>query len=295
MNTRAFVALSAVVAPCLAHSQTPDFKLVATLRPTQRTIRNSSNAWRWYDHRARHSTVGLRLFLEPGFQAMVSQRLQQIPNDPDRDSLDEYYVEDPGHWRVGKQVLPFGRAGILRENVLAARTQTRLVFEDVPITIAGCDAGHSLTRGAVGRLGTRLGLSFALGNHFGIAPASLIAFREPEASPGKGRGYREVFGADYSFRLGIADLFGEFARFREGETSADRNMDVSEVGLRFRLPGLPLAFEAAWSREWIRRTDGWLLEVQFQSGPNLRGTGYVRYLDGHWRDVGLSLMVSLGK
>src|SRR5207253_1549758 len=120
----------------------------------------------------------------------ISQKFAKIPNDPDRDLLDQYYLEDEGIWRIGKQYLPFGSGRFLHESVLAVRGDTQLVLEGLPIVAAAVDNGKGRQRGFVGRIGSRLGLSFALGSHFGINATSFTLVRRPEDSPGVGHGYK---------------------------------------------------------------------------------------------------------
>ncbi len=148
----------------------------------------------------------------------VAQRLQRIPNDGDEEQLDQYYVEDPGLWRLGKQYLPFGRGLLLRESGRAARGDTNLIFQNLPISAAICDNGRDRTRGVFGRVGSTVGVSFAVGNNIGIQGTSLNAVRRPEDNPGAGRGYKFALGVDGAKRFWIFTVQGEVLALRRGHT-----------------------------------------------------------------------------
>ena len=87
---------------------------------------NQPTTLRFYDSLAHPSTVALTFHLETGFRGYVSERLQKIPNDGDSEQLEQYYIEDPGIWRFGKQALPFGKESLLRMMGKAARGDATL-------------------------------------------------------------------------------------------------------------------------------------------------------------------------
>ena len=118
---RRLLALAAAMAGASALAQIPDVTIKVDAGLTYRSVRNGETTLRWYDGFGKHSTVGLLFWLEPGWRVYVSERLQRIEGDGDNEQLDEYYVEDPGIWRLGKQYLPFGRGLLLRESARAAR------------------------------------------------------------------------------------------------------------------------------------------------------------------------------
>ncbi len=203
--------------PLLAAAQSPDVRLSADLALSLSSGREGPLAGRLYTPLGRYSTVRLQALLEPGFTAVVSQRLERFAGDADDELLDEYYVEDPGIWRVGKQVLPFGPqasdargsgvTGLLRESVRAARADTNLVFEGVPVAAALFDGGSGRPRGGVARLGPRAyGVSVMAGEHLGVSGSALAVFRGAEGSPGPGSGWRQAGGFDASYRVGT-DVF----------------------------------------------------------------------------------------
>lgn len=291
---RAYGFLLAIGCTVAHGAQVPDIKIIGDLRPTLVSRHAAGTRFQWYDERARHSTLGLLLTLEPGFMAQVTQRLQRIPNDPDADALDEYWVEDPGYWRVGKQLIPFGRESLIRMMAPAVRGDTTLVFDETPACIVALDAGTRRARGVVARLGKRLRLNLALGNHFGIAAGDLVDFRDPEDSPGAGRGYQVLAGADCYWKLNrLVTLSAEYVAMRSGETPLDRPEDASELGLRMRSNGLPLSVEAAWSRLWREDTDAFRIEATYDVYDRVTLSARARWLDRKWRDVGLTLRIRL--
>jgi len=163
------LALLGICFAAKAFCQTPDVTVRAEFLPTYLTSEGSRSSFRWYSRTGEFSLVGIRMTLDSGLRLAVNQRLERIDNDPDKDSLDEYYIERRGEWKIGKQYLPFGSRRILRDSVPAARVDTRLVFDAVPIQLAVCDAGTGRTRGVVARIGDRWGISIATGDHFGLA------------------------------------------------------------------------------------------------------------------------------
>ncbi len=212
-----------------ASAQNPDLVIRIDGRMQLLTQGQGPNFIRFYDNLGHHSVASVKAFLEIGFQAFISEKFERIPNDPDRDQLDEYYLEDEGIWRLGKQYLPFGSGRFLHETALAARGDTQLILEALPISLAICDNGRDRQRGIVGRIGSRLGLSFAVGRHFGINGTSLCLVRRPEDSPGAGRGYRQVFGLDYARRAGLFELGTEIVTLREGHTFVDRDTTLFDI------------------------------------------------------------------
>jgi len=240
-------------------AQSPDVIIKTDLRLVYASERGGANSVRWYDIMGRYSTVSLSFTLEPGFKALVSERLQALEHTGDSELLDEYYIEDPGNWRLGKQYLPFGRGVLLREAGRAARGETSLFLEGLPVVLALCDSGPGQPRGAVGRIGGRIGISAAVGEHFATSASALTPIRRPEDAPGKGEGYRLIVGADFSKRLGSVMVQGEFASLRQGEGSRSPETDVSD--LSFSIKPRPLTFvTVAWSRNWGSHTDFFRLE-----------------------------------
>jgi hypothetical protein len=217
----------------LAAAQNPDVIVRLDTRLSYRTQEIGPTFLRTYDLLGRHSTVSIAFMLEPGFRVRVGQRFQRIPNDPDESLLDEAYVEDEGLWRVGKQYLPFG-GWMLRESAVAARADTSLVLEGLPISLAYADAGSGRLSGFVGRIGpARYGLSAAVGKHFGASGTALTLTRRPEDSLGRKRGYRQAFGLDGNQIVGTTYVRGEVLVLRQGHQSGDRDDSIFDLSLEW--------------------------------------------------------------
>jgi len=231
-----------------ASAQVPDVIVKIDLLLNYRTEQGGRTFLRAYDSLGRYGTAGLSFTLEPGFQVLISQRLQKIRGNADDDQLDELYIEDRGYWKVGKQVMPFGKNSLLRESIYGARLETTLGTDALPASLAACDGGSGLQRGFIGRIGSRLGVSFAIGDHFGIDASSLTVIRRPEDSPGRHRGYKQIIGVDYSRKVGRLDLRIEHAWFRNGQTPLDESKEVTDVILALE-PVPDKAIAVGWSKD----------------------------------------------
>lgn len=273
-----------------AFAQTPDVSVKGDIFLHYRTTENGPNTVRWYDSMGHHSIAALEFHLEPGFRVYVAERFERIPHDGDNEQLDEYYVEDPGIWRLGKQYLPFGRQGILRESARAARGDTNLLFERFPVSLAICDNGQNRTRGVVGRFGSVIGVSFAFGNNFGIQSTSLDVVRRPEDAPGIGRGYRTAFGVDFARHYKIYTLQAEAVALRRGQTVDDPNTEICDLALTLQ-PSKYAALTAAWSRDWGRSVNFLRLQGKFLVTRSVWVEPIVRFRDGDFFELGASLRV----
>lgn len=274
-----------------AWAQFPDVQIKLDLRPTYLSSRGGRTTFRWYDAMGRHSTVGLVFLLEPGYRFYVSQRIQKIDDDPDRDQIDEMYLEDPGNWRIGRQYLPFGSKTVMRESVMAAEADTQLVLAALPLSIAACDGGRGRQRGVVGRIGGRFGLSFAVGNHFGISGSALNQVRNAFDSPGPGRGHEVVIGGDYTYGQGPLTISAEYVALRHGETDLDANEDVSDLRVTFRSAYPRFRITGAWSREWDTNADFYRIEGEVSVTPKVSILPFLRFSGGQWQDFGLGARI----
>lgn len=290
---RAALILLAVSGACLAWAQTPDIAFYTDLRPTLLYGNGGVGTTRWYDPMGRHSVVGLRMLLEPGLRVQASQRLQRIPNDPDDDLLDELYVENRGEWRLGKQYLPFGDGVMLNECAPAMRLDTQLVFDDAPIKVAVADGGSGRVRGVSARVGRRLGLSVAYGNHFGASGSSLTPIRDPDEALGRNRGYRLALGMDVDLPLGKGVFEAEWLELREAETREDRPKDVSE--LRWSTTSFrPLeTFTVAWSRDWSESRDFLRFEGEWRIDQKVVLAPFVRFDGATWHDLAITARIRI--
>lgn len=198
-------------------AQTPDVRVRGDVTGSVVFGQGNASTFRLYSPLGRHSTVGLAAYLENGLVATISERLQLFSGDADDELLDEYTVEDPGIWRVGKQYLPFGAGTLLRESVRAVRADTNLILEGVPIVVAAYDGGAGRPRGVMGRIGPRsYGLSVSIGRSIGVSGTALPIVRSPEGSPGAGGGWDQAFGGDVSYRVGATIYRAEGLLLRDG-------------------------------------------------------------------------------
>jgi hypothetical protein len=277
------------VACCSARAQNPDIFINIDVRLQFLTQSTGPTFVRFYDNLGRHSTAAVTFYTEAGFQGFVSQKFAKIPHDADRDELDEYYVEDEGIWRLGKQYLPFGAGRFLRESVLAVRGDTQLVFEGLPIAVAACDNGSGRQRGLVGRIGSRLGLSFALGTHFGINATSFTLVRRPEDSPGTGHGYKNAFAVDYSKNAGsMFEFGGELIVLLNGNTPSDHDNAIFDItGTLKADPRRQIT--VGWTRDNGGRADFYRVMGSFYVSPKLVVEPMLRYRRKDLFDTGVTL------
>lgn len=279
------------VLPCAAGAQVPDVAPFLELRPTWQVRATKKSLFEYYDAVGRYSLVGLRMVLESGHRVYVAQRFQRVDNTGDPDTLDEYYVEQRGSWRLGKQYLPFGRREILRTTVAAARFDTNLLLDDAPLSLAACDGGSGRTRAVYGRIGGEIGLSFAIGNHIGIQPTDLARFRDVEAAPGIGRGYRLALGADTQVRVGSALVSVEWASLRRGETPLDSDQDLSDVRLKLPPNDRGDKLSLGWSRDWSSQTSVTSLEIELFGNGKISYLPSVRFDGFGFRDFSISAVM----
>ena len=184
-----------------AQSQAPDVRIKGDVSFSY--INNDGVGLRTISPLGRYSTISLSTLSPLGFNILLSQRFSFIRDDADNEFFDEYYIEDPGSWRIGKQYLPFGGGQILRETALAARVDSNLIFEGLPLSLALVDAGKGRQAGVIGRLGGRgYGFSAALGAHWGINGTAFNLFQSLGPGLGRERGYQQAFGFDWNQRSG---------------------------------------------------------------------------------------------
>jgi hypothetical protein len=213
-------------------AQAPDVKIKGDISLGMTSSNDFSLGAKSYTPLGRHSIFSLQATLPIGLKVFLSERSEAIKNDPDDDSFDEYYVEDPGLWRVGKQYIPFGGGGFFRQSVLAARVDSKLILEGLPLALAFVDGGNGRQYGLAGRVGSRgLGLSFCVGRHWGINSTSLALVQSIQTPEGIGNGWRQAFGFDLSRRTGKVSYRSEILLLREAEgTSTDRELGDFQIG-----------------------------------------------------------------
>lgn len=271
-----------------AHAQMPDVRVKFDMLYAMGAQKDGAPVARFYDREGNRALLNVTLIMETGIRAYLSQRLQQIANDPDQDPFEEYYLEDPGLWRLGKQMLPFGPKHLIRESAFGAVGETGLALEGIPIVVGLFDGGAGKQRGVVGRIGSRLGLSFAVGDHFGIGASSLNMVRQPEDSPGLSAGFRQLYGLDYSKSFGHGTLSGELLFMRDSNLASDQNDTLYDVSFAIGPPKLPVATiglsrSMALSKSFLR-TEG-LIKVN----KNLWVRPLIRLADRGLYDGGVTI------
>ncbi len=284
--------LVALIGCGFAAAQTPDVRIRTDINLHYRSVTGSDSSLRWYDATGHHSIIAVEFGLEPGFRAYLAERLQKIDGNADNEQLDEYYVEDPGLWKIGKQYLPFGRQMVLRESARAARGDTNLIFERLPVAVAICDNGSGRTRGVIGRVGRRIGFSGAFGNNFGAQSTSLTVVRQPTDGPGVGRGYKLAVGADFAKTVGVVNIQGEIVGLRMGETAQDLDTEVSDLTFSFNKPK-DWSVLVGWSREWRASYNIFRAQGTLRLSRSSWAEPIVRFREGRLYDAGISLRVRL--
>ena len=274
----------------LSFAQAPDVRIKLDGTLSYRTQSSGPTNLRLYGTDGRPSTLGISFVLETGFHGFVSEKLERITGDPDPSLLDEYYIEDPGIWKVGKQTIPFGLTRVMHETALGARADTNLIFQGLPVALLICDAGEGLQRGFDARIGSKVGLSVFLGRHFGISSGSLTQIREPEASPGSGRGYQAAVAIDGSRRFGKFELKGEMVNLTQGETVLDRDRNVADGTISY-FPSRSITLTAGYS--WVAPEGKQYLRFG-GALPITRGVQFepwIRFKDNALWDVSLQIRV----
>lgn len=271
--------------------QVPDLSVKLDLAATYRD-NGSNRTVRLFDPFGGFSSLSFRGTLETGFRFTVVQKLQRARQDGEADGFEEYYLEDEGIWRLGKQFLPFGRQSLYREAALAARGEATLFFEGLPFQVALVDAGKGRQSGVIGRVGEAFGLSAAFGRHFGIHGTSFALTEELERGRGRGSGYRQMLGADYAQRIGSGTAAFEYLSVSQGERPGSPNRQRWDLSYRASLgqDGSVLV-----GVTWLQEEEATLIRFRgsIPAGKNLVLEPYVRSRDGKAWDGGLTMRVKL--
>jgi hypothetical protein len=226
-ETLKFTATAISLIICdIAVAQAPDVKIKGDFSLGMTSSKDFSLGAKSYTPLGRYSIFSLQTLLPIGLNVFLSERSNAITNDPDNDSFDEYYVEDPGLWRVGKQYIPFGGGGFFRQSVLAARVDSKLLLGGLPAALAFVDGGRGHQYGLAGRIGNRgLGFSFALGRHWGINSTSLALTQSLQTPEGTGKGWEQAYEVDVNRRNGKFTYRAEALFLREPEgTSKEKEL-----------------------------------------------------------------------
>jgi hypothetical protein len=252
-----------VFASAVSQAQVPDIIIAIDLRPTILFGEGRNTQLRWFDSYAFPSTVGFKGRLADGNRFTVTQRLARQIGNGDPDQVDEFFFEAPGDWKVGKQSLPFGQHSLYRETAPALRLHTNLVFEDAPLDFAVTDAGTGRPRGFAGRLGKNTGLSFAVGENFGVQDTAFAILREDIKGAGKNNGYRSIYGLDTVLFKYPFTFEGELIFAQQGHSLMDEDLSISDIRAIYQMPNGRDKISAAWAREWRNQTDSFRLDGEF--------------------------------
>ncbi len=255
--------LIGLITAAISQAQTPDIIVAIDFRPTFLNGDGRNAQLRWFDAYAMPSTVGFKGRMADGKRFAVTQRLARHIGDGDPDQVDEFYFESPGDWKIGKQALPFGQHSLYRETTPALRLHTNLVFEDALLDFAVTDAGTGRPRGVVGRLGKNTGLSFALGENFGVQDTAFAILRQDIRGAGKNHGYRSILGLDTVLFKYPFTFEGEIIFAQQGHTSFDEDLNISDIRAIYQMPNGRDRVTAAWAREWRSNVDAFRLDGEF--------------------------------
>lgn len=271
-----------------AAAQAPDVKIKGDISLGMTSSKDFSLGAKSYTPLGRHSILSLQATLPVGLKVFLSERTESITNDPDFDSFDEYYIEDSGLWRVGKQYIPFGGSGFFRQSVLAARVDSKLILEGLPLSIAFVDGGQGRQYGISGRVGGRgLGLSFAIGRHWGINSTALSLTQSLQSPEGVGNGWRQALGFDLNRRSGKVTYRTELLLLREPEgVSVDKQLGdfqmTYDLGHRHSaLVGVSKSFGEA---DFLFRAGG-----VYNAAKGVQIEGLYRLINGEFRDFSVFL------
>lgn len=273
MRVRGLGLVSLVCAAAIGAGQAADFVLLADLRPTVNSGVDG-NEFRWFDHNAQSSVIGIRLLLVDGSRVKFTQRLTHLPGDGDPGYVDEAYIERRGLWRVGKQWLPFGRQMLVRESITGVRFDTTLVFGNEASVVA-FDNGEGRSRGVGFRAGSSLGFSVLSGNHLAIGPATLTEIEGIRGGMGRGGGYRLLVSGDAAFRWGGHQWQAEHVVFLDPERANDRSFAASQVGFTIGPPVSNWAISLTWAKRWDQDSDHVGLAIEAPSEGPVTYRGYL--------------------
>ncbi|MBS1719360.1 MAG: hypothetical protein JST35_02815 [Armatimonadetes bacterium] len=288
---RSFLALGLLATSAWVAAQAPDVTINLDLRLNGRTALNQRNTQRLYDVLGRPSLVKLKVKFDLGLNVVINQRLQRIDNDGDPELVDEAYVEDPGVWKVGKVVAPFGQGAFLRETVWGVQGTVDVPFLNGTASLMLADSGRRRQSGVVGRIVLRspgIGLSAAIGNHWGINGSTFALFRDVNQSPGQGAGYGAIFGLDFSKRIGTVSWRAELLRATRPERTADEAItafDLSATTTSLKNWRLTLGYTRAVGADFYRVAPEIMLNKNISFEPMLR------MRNGNLRDFSVSVHV----
>lgn len=267
------VAATLLVLP--APTQGPAVSFSADVTPQVRFDGEGKARFRLYDDTGELSRVRMNLSFDSGLQMRYFQKLARIDNDSDDSGTEEFYLEDPNRWSLGKRYIPFGTNRLLREIAIGASAKVFLPIADVPLQISAFDNGPGEQRGVAGRVGENPGVSFFVGEHFAIASTSLTQIRFPEDAPGEGRGYRRALGVDFTLGTGGWQAVIEYVALRRPHKASDPQLDIASLLISYQFPYGPLVLmDVAVASVEPRTSIRWSAQIPLEKNlflvPSLR-------------------------
>jgi len=287
MVTRSLVGIYCLLT--VAVGQVPDVRLKFDVGIYGSLKSDGHSAFHTYDPLGRPSTVSLTFFLESGLRAYAAQRFERVTGSGNTDLLDELYIEDEGIWRVGKQYLPFGYGRLMAETAIAARGESSIVVDGVPIVLGFCDNGKGYQQGWVARIGRPgLNLYWANGRSFGISGTALAPFRRPEDASGVNRGYRTVIGLESSRKVGLGVFTAAVVTLRQPISPLDSDLVVTDVAFVTRKIGV---FTGQAGITYGSSPSAWLLRLGGSVGLDARTSvePMIRFRNGGFYDLSVGI------
>ena len=289
---RLLAAATATLLELPVIAQAPAVSFSADLTPQVRFDGEGKTRFRLYDDTGELSRVRMNLTFDNGLQIRYFQKLARIDHDTDDSGTEEFYLEDPNRWSIGKRYVPFGSNRMLREPAIGASAKVFLPIADFPLQIAAFDNGPREQRGVAGRIGENPAVSFFVGEHFGIASTSLTQIRFPEEAPGEGRGYRRAFGADHTLGAGGWQAVLEYVALRQPHRAGDSQLDVASLLITYQFPYGPLVLmDVAVASAEPRTSIRWSAQIPVEKNLFLVPSMRLTSADG-WR-AALSMRIRL--
>lgn len=284
---RAAILTAVSAAAACGWGQMSNASAQLTLYFMNRQLGAKSADFHAYDDQGHFSIFSLQASTEQGLHAYVSERLERPSHDPDRDSLEQYYLEDPGVWRIGKQYLPFGGGHILNDLALAVRSDQTIAIWGLPVTVIGADNGRGRTQGVAVSLGGNFGLAAAVGQNFGISSSSLLAVRLPDASPGVGNGYKRIYDAWYRESRRDSGFWLEAASLQMGDSLQTKDDFVVSAGVVFT-PFKGKSFTLSAAHDSSQRADFYAVSSSFRVNKSMTLLPFIRFKNGQLFDACLA-------
>lgn len=289
---RKILILALACAATSASAQVASLKATLDLHLVYQQLGSEQSTFHTYTPQGQFSLFVLTAQTYQGFKIYVSQPLERVSNDPDRDSLQNYYIEDPGVWRVGKQFMKFGAGEIIRDNALAVRSDQVISNWGLPISVIACSSGRYLPTGVIVNIGGNYGVSVAVGENFSISTTSLLNVRLASDSPGLGNGYRRIYDAWYRVNVPHYQYWIEAAALRQGNSALATDDFVSSTGVTF-FADANRSFTFSISHDSAQRADFFALASQFKLSKNVSLSPFVRFKNGNMFDASLSLNIQI--